>query len=76
MPPHGIADVRAHLAKLPVPTSEAERRAMYDRAERVFVVPSTTKVETSRRADGQPSGFVRREPTKTPRSSIFTAAGT
>ena len=34
--PHGIAEVRAHLAKLPVPASIAERRAMYDRAERVL----------------------------------------
>jgi len=58
MPPHGIADVRAHLAKLPTPTSIAERRAMYDRAERVFVVPSTTKVEAVT-AGGRPAEWIR-----------------
>ena len=45
MPPHGIAEVRAHLAKLPAPASLAEHRAMYDRAERVFTVPPGTTVE-------------------------------
>jgi len=45
MPPHGIAGVRAHLAKLPPTESIAERRAMYDRAERAFPVPADTRVE-------------------------------
>jgi len=45
MPPHGIVAVRAHLAKLPPTESVAERRAMYDRAERVFTLPPDTTVE-------------------------------
>jgi phosphinothricin tripeptide acetyl hydrolase len=45
MPPHGIAGVRAHLAKLPPTETIAERRAMYDRAERVFPVPPDTRLE-------------------------------
>ena len=45
MPPRGIAEVRAHLAKLPPTESIAERRAMYDRAERVFTLPPGTTVE-------------------------------
>src|SRR3982751_1330751 len=43
----GIHAVRAHLAKLP-PSSTltiAERRAQYDRAERVFPTPPDVKVE-------------------------------
>jgi monoterpene epsilon-lactone hydrolase len=44
MPPHGIAAVRAHLAKLPRTESIAEQRAMYDRAERVFTPPPDTTV--------------------------------
>jgi phosphinothricin tripeptide acetyl hydrolase len=45
MSPHGIDEVRAHLAKLPRPESIAEHRVMYDRAERVFTVPADTVVE-------------------------------
>jgi monoterpene epsilon-lactone hydrolase len=45
MPPHGIAEVREHLAKLPKTTSLAEQRSMYDRAERVFTLPPGTTVE-------------------------------
>jgi epsilon-lactone hydrolase len=45
MPPHGIAEVRAHLAKLPPAQSLAEQRAMYDRAERVFTLPPGTIVD-------------------------------
>jgi len=45
MPPHGIAEVRVHLAKLPPTETIAEQRAMYDRAERVFTLPSDTTVE-------------------------------
>jgi monoterpene epsilon-lactone hydrolase len=43
----GIHVVRAHLAKLPPPTSLtiAERRAQYDKAERVFPTPPDVKVE-------------------------------
>ena len=43
----GIHAVRAHLAKLPPSNtlSIAERRAQYDRAERVFPTPPDVKVE-------------------------------
>ena len=56
--PHGIAEVRAHLAKLPTPASTAERRAMYDRAERVFTVPPGSTVE-SVTAGGRPAEWIR-----------------
>ena len=44
----GIHVVRAHLAKLPPSNtlSIAERRAQYERAERVFPTPPDVKVET------------------------------
>jgi phosphinothricin tripeptide acetyl hydrolase len=47
MADHGIAAVRAHLAKLPPPDSltTAERRAQYERAEKVFPTPPDVKVE-------------------------------
>jgi acetyl esterase/lipase len=47
MSQRGIDLVRAHLAKLPPPTSLsiAERRAQYDRAERAFPTPADVKVE-------------------------------
>jgi len=43
----GIGAVRTHLAKLPPSDtlSIAERRAQYERAERVFPIPSSVKVE-------------------------------
>jgi phosphinothricin tripeptide acetyl hydrolase len=56
--PHGIAEVRAHLAKLPPRTTNAERRAMYDRAEQVFTVPPGTTVE-SVTAGGRPAEWIR-----------------
>ena len=48
MTARGIDVVRAHLAKLPpsASLSIAERRAQYDRAERVFPTPADVKVET------------------------------
>jgi len=45
MPPHGIAAVRAHLAKLPPAQTVAERRAMYDKAQHVFTLPADSTVE-------------------------------
>src|SRR5262249_57638780 len=42
----GIAKVRAHLAKIPPANTVAEKRAQYDRAERVFPVPSDVGVKT------------------------------
>lgn len=57
MPPHGIAAVRAHLAKLPPTESVAELRAMYDRAEQVFTLPPGTLVETVA-AGGRPAEWI------------------
>jgi phosphinothricin tripeptide acetyl hydrolase len=47
MADRGIEVVRAHLAKLPPSDSltTAERRAQYERAEKVFPTPSDVKVE-------------------------------
>jgi phosphinothricin tripeptide acetyl hydrolase len=47
MTARGIDVVRAHLAKLPPSStlSIAERRAQYDRAERVFPTPTDVKIE-------------------------------
>ena len=47
MADRGIDAVRAHLAKLPPPDSltTAERRAQYERAEKVFPTPPDVKVE-------------------------------
>ena len=58
MPPHGIAEVRQHLAKLPPAQSIAEHRAMYDRAERVFTVPPGTRVEPVT-VGGRPAEWIR-----------------
>ena len=41
----GIAKVREHLAKVPPAITVAERRAQYDRAERIFPVPSDVGVK-------------------------------
>jgi epsilon-lactone hydrolase len=41
----GIAAVRAHLAKIPPANTVAERRAQYDRAERVFPMPADVSVK-------------------------------
>jgi phosphinothricin tripeptide acetyl hydrolase len=47
MADRGIEVVRAHLAKLPPPDSLsiAEKRAQYERAEKVFPTPADVKVE-------------------------------
>ncbi len=47
MMPRGIAAVRAHLAKLPPPESLTldERRAQYERAEKVFPLPPDVTVK-------------------------------
>ena len=41
----GIGVVRAHLAKIPPANTVAERRAQYDRAERVFPLPADVSVK-------------------------------
>jgi phosphinothricin tripeptide acetyl hydrolase len=58
MTPHGITEVRAHLAKLPRPESIAERREQYDRAERVFTLPPDTAVDLVT-AGGRPAEWIR-----------------
>jgi epsilon-lactone hydrolase len=58
MPPHGIAEVRAHLAKLPPAQSLAEQRAMYERAERVFTLPPGTIVDAVT-VGGRPAEWLR-----------------
>ena len=45
MSDRGIHSVRAHLAKIPPATTVAEKRAQYDRAERVFPVPAGVAVK-------------------------------
>jgi acetyl esterase/lipase len=45
MTARGIKVVREHLAKHPAPASIAERRAQYDRAERVFKTPPDVTIE-------------------------------
>ena len=53
MTARGIRAVREHLAKLPPSSSLtlAERRAQYDRAERVFATPSDVSVEIAQTPD-------------------------
>ena len=46
MTARGIKVVREHLAKHPAPASIAERRAQYDRAERVFKTPADVRIES------------------------------
>jgi len=46
MSARGIDIVRAHLAKIPPATTVAEKRAQYDRAERVFPVPPDVAIKT------------------------------
>jgi acetyl esterase/lipase len=46
MSDRGIQAVRAHLARIPPATTIAEKRAQYDRAERVFPVPPEVAVKT------------------------------
>jgi epsilon-lactone hydrolase len=45
MSARGIAAVRAHLAKIAPATTVAEKRAQYDRAERVFPTPSEVTIK-------------------------------
>jgi monoterpene epsilon-lactone hydrolase len=56
--PHGIAEVRRHLAELPPAQSIAEQRAMYDRAERVFTLPPGARVEPLT-VGGRPAEWIR-----------------
>jgi len=58
--PRGIHAVREHLAKLPPAASltTAQRRAQYDRAERVFPTPADVAIETVK-APAQPAEWLR-----------------
>jgi len=66
MAERGIHIVRAHLAKLPPADSLtiAERRAQYERAEKVFPTPAEVKVERVT-APAVPAEWLR-PPTATP----------
>ena len=57
MTARGITVVREHLAKHPAPADRAERRAQYDRAERVFKTPADVRVEAVQ-AGGVPSEWL------------------
>ena len=57
MPPHGIAEVRAHLATLPPAQTVAERRTMYDKAQYVFKLPADSTVEAVT-AGGVPAEWI------------------
>ncbi|HXJ77439.1 MAG TPA: alpha/beta hydrolase [Candidatus Methylomirabilis sp.] len=74
MPPHGIAEVRTHLAKLPTPTSLAEQRAMYDRAERVFTMPPGTVVD-SVTVGGRPAEWIRPVGAQTDAALLYLHGG-
>ena len=74
MPPHGIAGVRAHLAKLPPTESIAERRAMYDRAERAFPMPPDTHVEDVT-VGGRPADWLRPAGSRTDAVLLYLHGG-
>ena len=74
MAPHGIAAVRAHLAKLPQLDSLAERRAMYDRAETVFPVSADTVVEPVT-AGGRPAEWIRAAGARTDAALLYLHGG-
>ncbi len=77
MSPHGIASLRAYLAGLPQTETIAERRAVYDRAEKVFKVPAETVVEkVTTRGVSAASGCGPPARAPTPRSCTCTAAAT
>jgi monoterpene epsilon-lactone hydrolase len=74
MPPRGITAVRAHLAKLPPTESIAERRAMYDRAERVFTLPADTTVEPLT-TGGRPAEWIRPAGARTDAALLYLHGG-
>ena len=76
MPDRGIALVRAHLAKLPPSASMtiAERRAQYERAERVFPTPPDVTIETVT-APARPAEWLRPPGTRTDAAVLYLHGG-
>ena len=76
MTARGIRAVREHLAKLPPSSSLtlAERRAQYDRAERVFPTPVEVSVEVVKTPE-RPAEWLSRRVSKPTRSCSTSTAG-
>jgi phosphinothricin tripeptide acetyl hydrolase len=76
MTDRGIDVVRAHLAKLPPSASMsiAERRAQYDRAERVFPTPPDVKIEAVT-APAQPAEWLRPPGARTDAAVLYLHGG-
>ena len=73
---HGIRAVRAHLAALPPPDglSVADRRAQYEKAEKVFALPPGMTVETVE-AGGRPAEWVRRSSSRADAALLYLHGG-
>jgi acetyl esterase/lipase len=76
MTARGIDVVRAHLAKLPpsASLSIAERRAQYDRAERVFPTPADVAIETVQ-APERPAEWLRPPGVRTDAAVLYLHGG-
>jgi acetyl esterase/lipase len=76
MSDRGIDVVRAHLAKLPPSTSLtiAERRAQYDKAERVFPTPADVKAERQSAPD-QPAEWLLPEGVRADAAVLYLHGG-
>jgi epsilon-lactone hydrolase len=76
MTDRGIAVVRAHLAKLPPSASMtiAERRAQYDRAERVFPTPPDLAIEAAS-APTRPAEWLRPPGARTDAAVLYLHGG-
>jgi epsilon-lactone hydrolase len=76
MTARGIDVVRAHLAKLPpsATMTVAERRAQYDRAERVFPTPADVKIETVA-APERPAEWLRPPGARTDAAVLYLHGG-
>lgn len=73
---HGIGAVRAHLGKLPAPETMtiAERRAQYDRAEKVFALPTEMAAEAIQ-AGGRPAEWLRTPTSRTDAALLYLHGG-
>jgi acetyl esterase/lipase len=76
MSDRGIGVVRAHLAKLPPSASMtiAERRAQYDKAERVFPTPPDVKIERQSAPD-QPAEWLLPEGVRADAAVLYLHGG-
>ncbi|RPH80503.1 MAG: alpha/beta hydrolase, partial [Candidatus Rokuibacteriota bacterium] len=76
MTTRGIDVVRAHLAKLPPSASLtiAERRAQYDRAERVFPTPADVAIEVVTAAE-RPAEWLRPPGARTDAAVLYLHGG-